>query len=64
MNLESLTHSILTVSPFLIVPANGMSGCHRLCSFSCLAAGISSDTGQMLRIPVRPILGYLTKEEG
>lgn len=39
------THSILTVSPFLIVAAKGMSGCHLLCSFSCFSAGVVKETG-------------------
>lgn len=55
-NTEELTHSIFTVSPFLMVPANGISGCHLLCSFSCFSAGISKDTLHTLRISVNPML--------
>ena len=51
------THSIFTVSPFLIVPAKGISGCHRLWSWGCCSAGVVSETGQMLRISERPMIG-------
>lgn len=46
------THSILTVSPSLIVPANGISGCQRLCSFGCWSAGVVRETSHMVRMGI------------
>ena len=50
------THSIFTVSPFLIVPAKGTSGCHLLWSWGCFSAGMPSETLHTFLIPVRPIV--------
>jgi hypothetical protein len=50
------THSIFTVSPFLIDPAKGISGCHLLWSWGCFSAGMPSETLHTFLIPVRPIV--------